>query len=978
MRLIRLTTAVPLIAAILTSYSLRIASAEDELRRAAVIIEEHCIRCHKPGNTKGDVDLSRPSTFVAGGLISSADVDAGRLDTSRLIDVLIAHGDDPPEMPKEGQKLSADQVETLRAWVRSGAVAPPELIISERSKADASWWAFQPIQELASLGQAREVESSSSDAPQPAGWIDEFIDHKLSTEGLHRNSRADRRVWLRRVMIDMLGLPPTPEQSDAFAADERPDAYERVIDRLLASPRYGEQWGRHWLDIVRFGESNGYERNVIIEGLWPYRDYVIRAWNDDKPFDQLIVEHLAGDVVGPGNPDVETGVSFLVCGPYDDVGNQDPVQAAGIRADQMDDMIRATGEAFLGLTIGCARCHDHKFDPILQSDYYAMYGTFAGVRHGARVAASAEAQGVRAAKLGPLEARQNELRGKVQAIETAIAGRADKRAAEIAASWTRPAVDRYGTTETFKAVQAKFVRLRVQSRQDNADHWGGFQLDEFEVWTAPEPNSSAESIASFRPRNAALSSSGGRARGGSRSAEDFKDAYGAALVIDGVFGERWIAGSPDLVIELAEPQWIDRVLFSSDRPQALPPNSPITQFLGDYTIESSLDGMTWTKLADSSDRQPPSESHRRARLTAAEITDTEKSELQDLRRQLGEVGREIAAIPPLPVVWLGNMDNPAGPFHVFLGGDPQRKGNEVQFVSMTAFGQAPFQYELPAGTPERERRAALGRWLGDKRNALPARVIANRLWHWHFGTGLVDTPSDFGYLGGKPSHPELLDALAGELLRSDWSIKRLQRTVLLSETYRQSSQWHEEAGRSDSQSRLLWRYPPRRMTAEEIRDAMLTVTQSMNLQAGGPGFRLYRYLQDNVSTYVPLDVHGPETWRRAVYHQNVRAQLVDVMSDFDCPDPASAAPRRAATTTPLQALTMLNHSFTIQLAEHWSKSLKQSSNATDQQITAAFRSAFNREPTAEERADSSAFIAQAGLESWCRALLNSSELIFVE
>jgi hypothetical protein len=255
--------------------------------------------------------------------------------------------------------------------------------------------------------------------------------------------------------------------------------------------------------------------------------------------------------------------------------------------------------------------------------------------------------------------------------------------------------------------------------------------------------------------------------------------------------------------------------------------------------------------------------------------------------------------------------------------------------------------------------------------------MANRIWQWHFGAGIVDTPSDFGYLGQPPAHPELLDWLASELMRGQWSIKRLQRALVLSDTYGQSSQWRADAAALDAEARWLWRFPPRRMTAEEIRDAILSVSGALRLEGGGPGFRLYRYLQDNVSTYVPLDSHGPDTWRRAVYHQNVRAQLVDVISDFDCPDPAAAAPKRATTTTPLQALTMLNHGFTLQMSEAWAGRLKHEHAELDSQVAAAFRQAYGREPTADELEEAGSLAESHSLAALCRALLNSSELIYV-
>ena len=340
----------------------------------APLFEQHCIRCHKPGNEKGDISLATAEDLTAGGYVK-----AGDLAASYLFDLVTAEEEGQrPAMPKEGEPLGAAEVELLRRWVTQGAVWPEKLVLREQSRAGAEWWSLQPLPDV----------SPPDVAGIPDAWnanpCDRFVWAKLAERGLHPNPPADKRSLLRRATYDLTGLPPSPEELAAFVADDSPDAYERLIDRLLASPHYGEHWGRHWLDVVRFGESNGYERNVVIDNLWPFRDYVIRAFNDDKPFDRLVLEHLAGDRLAAEDPAVEVGTAFLVCGPYDNVGNQDPAQAAQIRADAIDEMIRATGEAFLGLTVGCARCHDHKFDPILQRDYYALYATLAGVHHGAR------------------------------------------------------------------------------------------------------------------------------------------------------------------------------------------------------------------------------------------------------------------------------------------------------------------------------------------------------------------------------------------------------------------------------------------------------------------------------------------------------------------------------------------------------------------------------------------------------------------
>jgi hypothetical protein len=418
---------------------------------------------------------------------------------------------------------------------------------------------------------------------------------------------------------------------------------------------------------------------------------------------------------------VEVGTAFLVCGPYDNVGNQDAAQAAVIRADTLDEIVRTTGEAFLGLTVGCARCHDHKFDPIRQTDYYALAATFAGVKHGERPVGSA------------------------------------------------------------------------------AQPW-----------------------------------------------------------------------------------------------------------------------------------------------------------------------------------WVGTFEPAPGPFQVFLGGDPRKKGDVVVPAGLSVLDELPSRYQVSAEAPESERRLALARWLVAPDNPLTPRVLANRLWHYHFGTGIVETPSDFGFMGSPPTHPELLDWLAAQLHASGWRLKPLHRLIVTSQTYQQGATWHEEAATVDADARLLWRFPARRLSAEEVRDAMLAVGGRLDGRMGGPGFRLYQYVEDNVATYVPLEEHGPETFRRAVYHQNARAARVDVLTDFDCPDPAFAAPRRASTTTPLQALSMTNHRFPLAMAEAFAERLRrEAGDEVESQVRRGLLRAFGREPDREELAAATGLVREHGLRAFCRVLLNANEFVTV-
>lgn len=940
--------------------------------RVAPILEEHCLRCHSPSLSKGEVSLSTFADLEANGYVVPGDP-AG----SHLIDLVTSTEDGAAEMPQDAPPLTASEVGILTTWIREGAIWPADVIVREKSKADETWWSLQPIE------------------PGSLQTIDEYVEARLVEKGLAMNPRADRQTLIRRATYDLIGLPPTSEEVEDFVNDPDPLAYAKLINRLLDSPHYGERWGRHWLDVVRFGESIGYERNVIVNNLWPFRDYVIQSLNEDKPFDQFIREHIAGDVFDDNDLSAMIGSAFLVAGPYDDVGNQDAEQAAQIRANTLDEIISATGQAFLGMTIGCARCHDHKFDPITQEDYYGLYATFAGVRHGEVPLATRQQKTERAALLRPLNARKDELQKRGAELQAAILERGRSRLAEYEAQWIRPKVDRTGTEESFESVEARFVRLVCEAQDLNPQQTSGFRIDEFQIWST-ENNS----------RNVALSVNGGKATGPSRQNGVFDDAYSPRLAIDGERGARFIATSNHLTIELAAPTKINRVVFSSAHDEPTPEHSKFV-FVADYRIEVSLDGEQWHTVADGSDRQPVNQgSHVEYRLRKGETTPEEMSEQFGLAAEMAKVLREIDAVPTLPRVWVGKRvaEDARGPFHVFLGGSPQKKGDVVVPASLSVLGEThPSHYRLNADAPEAERRQSLAEWTTHPTNPLTARVLVNRLWHYHFGTGIVDTPSDFGYMGGRPSHPQLLDFLATQLVDNDWRIKELHRLIMTSDAYCQSSAYVENASRIDADSRLLWRFPPRRLSAEEIRDTILSVagelertrvsvqevisSESSNGPAprtalvpdGGPGFRLYQFIQDNVCTFEPLDRHGPDTYRRAIYHQNARASVVDLMTDFDQPDCTFSAPRRAETTTPLQALTMLNHSFTLDMSTSLANRIREEAGeAPSDQVIRAYALLFTRPPSDSELEDCRQLIREFGLDALCRVLLNTSELIHIQ
>ena len=837
-------------------------------------------------------------------------------------------------------------------------------------RAGFDWWSIQP------LSKVDPPQSTNLPPAWSANAIDRFIYEKLSEKKLSPASPAEPRTLIRRATYDLIGLPPSLEEVNGFLAECKSEtgqenvvgdrAYEKMLDRLLASPRYGEHWGRHWLDVVRFGESTGFERNVIINNAWPFRDYVIRSLNQDKPFDQFAREHLAGDILAAGDPEVEVGVTFLVCGPYDNVGNQDPVQQKQIRANTIDEIIRATGETFMGLTVGCARCHDHKFDPIAQQDYYQLYATFAGTFHGSRAVATENQKQEISTKRQPLDAKLKELRSQQDSINAQVLQRAEAKIDDYKATWTRSPVDRKKTVETFTPVETRYVRLVCEGIDTNPAARAGYKIEEFEVWSAEEA-----------PRNVALAVNGSTATGSSRVAKDFSGAYGPELTIDGNYGALWQASSAELVIAFAQSEKVKQVVFYSDHSGAAG-QQYVATFPCEYRIEVSDDGKQWVEVANSHSRKPANNRHRDHRLRTQEITAQEQQKLVSLGTEISKVNAELARLPKLEAWWVGNPRQENGPFHIFLGGDPQRPGDIVQPASLTTLKNATDEYQLPADSSEGARRQALAEWLVSEANPLTPRVLANRIWHYHFGTGIVDTPSDFGFMGGRPTHPELLDWLANQVHVNNWQIKPLHKQIMLSQTYRQSGEYRDDQAAIDSSTRFLWRFPPRRLSAEEIRDAMLVTTNQLNLKAGGPGFRLYEYWEDNVATYVPLDAYGLETYRRSVYHQNARAARVDLMAEYDSPDCAFSAPRRASTTTPLQALTMMNHSFTLDMANALTQRLEQASpEDLASAIKQAFEILFSRQCTPEELTAAKGFVSEFGLKAFCRAMFNTNEFISI-
>jgi hypothetical protein len=884
--------------------------------QATAILSKNCLGCHS-------------AQAKMGGLILESRAAALQKTTFATIADKVNSGKMPP-----GNPLAPADRATLAKWIAEGAPWTIAISAKERKRGGPDHWSFQPLRT----------------GLNPS--IDAHVHSALQAKGLAPNAAADKRTLIRRATFDLTGLPPTPAEIEAFLADTRADAYEQLLDRLLASPAYGERWGRHWMDVIRFGESHGYEQNHLRPNAWPFRDYIIRSFNQDKPFDRMILEHLAGDVIAPDDPSVFAGAGFLVAGPHDTVGNENEAARRQQRADDLDDMVNATSQAFLGLTVSCAKCHDHKFDPIQQKDYYRVAALLNGVQHGDReYATPAELARDKAAR-EPLQKDLKAANDRLEDIRNDAAAAIAGQRAEILASF-RPAVDLKLTEESFKPVTARFIRLQIK-RTANGSAAG---LEEIEVW-------SGSSNVALKGKVTASST---------RKADDDAEAYSAKLLNDGKFDRRWFADTGGLVtltVELPEPAAIDRVSWSRDRQGGFQGRfvaSPIS----DYAIHTSMDNEVWMQVAGSEGRLPYKSDQVEEMLLLTVVSQAVRDEYKALQARRDALQKQLAALPKLPLVYAGKTAQPKEPVYLLKGGNVMNRGDAIVPASLSTLPFAAFTVDETQ--PEGERRAAFARWLSDPKNPLTPRVMANRIWQQHFGRGLVNTPSDFGFNGERPTHPELLDLLAQKLIGYGWRMKPLHREIMLSETYRRSSAHDAAKARVDADAALLWRFPPQRLSAEAIRDSILAVSGKLDRRMGGPGFHLFRYTVDNVATYFPIEDFKPETYRRAVYQTAARSVRSELLGQYDCPDSSLPEPKRIVTTSPLQALALLNNNFLIDQAKFFSERLA----AEPDPIGRAFALAFGRNPEVQERQAAKVLIDKHGLPAFCRAILNTNEFVYV-
>jgi len=891
-----------------------IAAPVDFVRDVRPIFQKHCYECHGEKKQKSGLRLDIKSLALKGGDKHAPDIIAKNAKDSPLIHFLTTDDEDEL-MPPKG-KLSSSEIGTLTDWINEGAVWPDGVDLAKLEDR-RDHWSFKPL-----------IKSTS-------GSIDGFIEAKLKENGLTMSPEADPVSWLRRITFDLTGLPPKPEEVAEFLKHKDQAA---VVKRLLASPRYGERWAQHWLDVVRYADTHGFEVNTERPNAWPYRDYVINAFNNDTPYDRFIKEQLVGDAMGQ---DAATGflvtASVLLPG---QIGKDDQSKRLA-RQDSIDEIVVNIGQTFLGLSIGCARCHDHKFDPITAKDYYAMQAFVAGVEYGDRDLRTPEAEAARA--------EATRLKPRLVEIDKELA----RFVPLVKSGAERPMINARENADRFAPMKAKRVRFTIKAT-NNLEPC----IDELEVF-----NTSGE--------NVALATAGTLRKSGGDIG--VAERHELRFINDGRYGNgrSWMAseiGKGWVELEFTKEQTIERIVWGRDREGKFADRLAI-----DYQIEIGDNAGRWHNVADASDRQTFDPKNKKlVKPTLSGLSSDEAKRAKPLMQEKADIEAKIRAAENEQKVFAGTFRAP-DEIHLLNRGDPEQPKEPVTPAVLSALADL----NLPKESVEQVRRKTLAEWIASPQNPLTARVMVNRIWQGHFGSGLVPTPSDFGHLGVKPSHPELLDWLAAEFIRSGWSVKHMHRLIVLSTTYRQSSMSNAIAADKDADVRYLWCFPSHRLEAESIRDSMLAVSGQLNLKMQGRGFNLFDQ-RGGLSGFDPIETFTPDNQRRMIYAHKVRREPETVFGAFDCPDAGQSTAIRRASTTPIQALNLFNSRFTLTQAEAFaSRVIKEVGNDPAKQITRAYQLAFSRAPTREELAETEIIIKQHGLVTLCRALFNSNEFLFV-
>jgi hypothetical protein len=960
------------------------------------LLQERCIECHGSEKQKGDLRLDARVFAFKGGHSGPAVV-ANTPDSSPIYE-RITSADDDERMPPKGPPLTLDQIAAFKAWIELGAHWP-ETAADKAAAEDKrlQHWSVQPLR---------------TDFPADAS-IDRLITAKLREHGLALSPKADPRTLIRRLTFDLHGLPPAPEEVEAFERlaqtdqtdlsdpSNQQDSVAALVDTILASPRYGERWARHWLDIAHYADTHGFERDQLRPHAWRYRDYVIDSLNADKPYDQFLREQIAGDVIAPQDPQAVIATGFLAAGPWDFVGHvetKSPMLKRAARAGDLDDMVTQVITSTMGITINCARCHDHKLDPVTQQEYYSLWSVFAGVKRDNREVSSEETE-----RLAKEKVRLEKQLAATRAQISKLAGEGFQLASLIPAD-SGIDVSNGGITRQKQGYHRDFRTNRLQKVGNLPgvkwvfvpDGSGSVTVDTNQPVQGIPPTSSHfwDSIAN-RPLNAQRRTTLGDT--------DFASKEHSLLAMHANSGITFDLASLRERSGLNTMRLTGLVGFGAS-PAAAATRADFTVFVDtdlkfqklklrkDETaaldIPISADAKTLTLIAtDGGDGIGNDLLFIGDPKLVPEASDTRLSKadaatLQQLRADTQKLEAELQALPEPAKVYAIVSEEIPPVVRVQRRGNPEDEGGEATPGAFAWTAHAPAAFGDNT-LPEAERRRTLAEWITHPQNPLTARVIVNRLWHHHFGQGLVTTPSDFGLGGDTPSHPELLDYLARQLITHNWSLKHIHRLILNSRTYQQrscptDSRITDHASKADSANRLLWRQNPRRLDAESLRDAVLAVAGTLNPAMGGPGFRDFDYTEAYAPIYRYITPDTPDLWRRSIYRFVVRTTPHEFMSTLDCPDPANLTPARMQTTTALQALTLSNNDFMLRQARHLATRIENEAPDTPARIRRAFKLCFQRPPEDHELQAAQSLVTGQNLFALCRMLINANEFVYVD
>ena len=987
----------------LTAATLWAADPPDFDRNVAPILAGRCLDCHSGPEPKGGLDLSTAKAAAKGGDSGESAYVARQPDKSPLWQ-RIAAGEMPPKHPlPEGERA------TMKAWIAAGATWGTDPIdpfrFTSASRAGYDWWSLHPLMRPA----VPAIRNQQSEIRNP---IDAFIISKLDERGLAPSPAADPRMLIRRLYFDLIGLPPSPEEVDLFVADSirnPQSAIRNLTDRLLDSPHYGERWARHWLDVARYGESDGYEFDKMRPNAWRYRDWVIDALNRDLPYDEFARLQIAGDVLRQNDEAALTATGFLVAGPHDGLMPQSDTMRAVMRQDEVEDLVSGVSQTFLGLTVNCARCHDHKFDPVRQADYYRLAAALSGVKRGERELPPQEPPPA-------LVERHKQASGELSQIESAAREAVLVKRSASASKLPEPPQP-IARWEFDGDLTDSLGDLDATAHGGAKVESGALVLDGKQAYAVTGPldrELSAKTLEVWL-QLASLDQRGGGAIGVQTVGGERFDAI--------VFGEQeprqWLAGSDffkrtKAFVKAAEESDAGQraihlvIAYHADGRIAAyrngqpygepylsggaatfePGKSQVVFGLrhsppgGNKMLAARIERASLYDRALSADEVAASTGTMNRFVSeeqlAAELDGPQRAKRESLRTESERLEIELKAYKERKAFAV--MPQKAQVVHFLARGSVTSPGEAIAPGGVAGLAQSRPDFGLSVDAGDADRRRKLAEWIASEQNPLFARTIVNRLWHYHFGRGLVETTSDLGFSGGEPSHRDLLDWLAAELIARKWRLKEIHRLIVTSATYQQASQLRADCLAIDADNRLLWRYSPHRLEAEAVRDATLVLAGQFNPKMGGPSVMDFRpFVYKTTQYYEPLDPVGHEFNRRSIYRMWARGGKNPLLDTFDCPDPSTATPRRGATTTPLQALSLMNSSFTLRMADHFAERLqKDRPQAASAQVRRAFSLAYGREPGAEELRVSREFVERHGLPALCRVLLNANGFLYVD